>query len=185
MNRIAHVALALLACAAPLLGEEADEAPETVAGAETPVPAAPAQSRGARTNAPPPALVGIALTAATGAWILSGVDWTSDDADASAGVLAAPSLAAPAADAEIAPGPVVFRWKAVKGAESYLLDVDVCAEPGVCSDFRLERVFGLSFAVEWPADAPAGRWRVRAVDADNLAGRWSEFRSFTRGPAAE
>lgn len=139
----------------------------------------------ARTNTPPPALVGFVLTAGTGAWILSGVDWSSDDEDPDADVLGAPSLIEPAPSAEVSGGSVIFRWKPVDGAASYLLDVDTCTEPSVCGDFRLERVFGLSFTIEWPAGAPAGRWRVRAIDAENLAGRWSEFRSFTIAASAE
>lgn len=180
MKRVLCWLLASLICGGALHAqEEPSDAPDAASpsDASAPVPA--------RTNTPPPALVGFVVTAGTGAWILSGVDWSSDDEDPESGVLAAPTLTTPEAGAEVSAGTITFRWKAVKGADSYLLDVDACAEPGVCGDFRLERVFGLSFTMEWPAGVPAGRWRVRAIDADNLAGRWSEFRSFTIAVASE
>jgi hypothetical protein len=165
-------ALALM----PLSSSRAAEATILVQSEESSVQA---EARAVNTNAPSPMILSVVLTAATGAWILSGVDWASDVEESSDATLDAPRLSQPESDAVVEPGLVVFRWTAVKRAASYLLDLDVCAETGVCSDFRLERVFGLTHAVEWPAGAPAGRWRVRAVDAENLAGRWSEFRTFS------
>lgn len=136
------------------------------------------------TRAISPALVSLALTAGTGSIILSGVDWSDDDA-AAVPERESPAQVQPQDGAQLAGPLVTFTWESVKGADTYLLDVDTCGEPDVCSDFRLDRTAALSLAIEWPAGIPAGRWRVRAVDADNIAGPWSAFRSFTILSAAD
>ncbi len=132
----------------------------------------------ATTNTPAPALVGIVLSVGTGAMILSGVDWSSDDAPR-AEAAGAPKPVRPA-DGEVVSGTAVaFSWKPAESAATYLVDIDQCDGAGACSDFRLEQTAGLTLVVEWPAGTLAGRWRVRAVDAERYAGSWSEFRAFT------
>ncbi|HMP76641.1 MAG TPA: hypothetical protein PKE12_10135 [Kiritimatiellia bacterium] len=155
---------------------------------ETEAEAAPAEQQPAKpasTNSPAPALVGLLLGAGTGALIFSGVDWRDDDNGPLQEIPGAAALNTPA-DGAVLSGPLLaFSWKAVKGASSYLIDIDTCDDTAICADFRFDRTTDLSLTVEWPAGVPAGRWRVRSIDADNLAGPWSDFRSFTVTPAAE
>jgi hypothetical protein len=168
MSRHTLYALAALALVLPLRAQEG-----------TPSPPDDAKPASPETNAPAiaPALVAVALTAGTGAMILSGMDWSDDESPD--GVLGVPPASQPA-DGAVLPGPVaVFSWKAVQGAATYLLDIDLCSDVATCSDFRLDRTPDLSLSVELPGGAGIGRWRVRAVDADNIAGPWSAFRSFT------
>jgi len=134
---------------------------------------------------PPPALVGLTLGAGTAALILSGHDSSDDLNDEGDGGMAAPELESPPDGAEIVDGggSVPFAWRNVEGAVAYLLDVDTCdATNNACADYRLEKTPDASLTVGVPSPV-AGRWRVRAVDAGNIAGPYSAFRTFSyRGP---
>ncbi len=128
--------------------------------------------------------IGLLLGAGTVALITSGMDWDDDRAEPDA-ALAAPAPLAPAPGAILTGAPIAFSWAAVDAAASYLIDLDACPADGACADFRLEQVAAAAYTVEWPADFPAGRWRVRAVGTNNIAGPWSAFRAFTLAPAGE
>lgn len=166
MNRYANWTLLAFALALPLRAQEEEADPPAA------VDAAPAATN---TIVIAPALVAVALTAGTGAMILSNVDWSDDDAQEE--VLGVPAMNTPADGAALPDPLVVFTWKSVKGAASYLLDIDLCDGDGNCGDFRLDRTPDLSLTSQLPMGA-TGRWRVRAVDAENIAGPWSALRSF-------
>lgn len=131
------------------------------------------------TNAPPALGIAVALLGGTAAWIFSGVDWSDDDTEPDADLLPPPPLKAPDPNAQLPGRLISFEWGTVKGADAYLVEVEGCAPGGNCVRLRLERVAGLSFALEWPAEWPQGRWRVRSINPDGLAGPWSEYRAFT------
>lgn len=152
--------------------------PNKVDGNVEEPPLKTAELRDPKTNSVSPAFVGGVLSVGTAAWIVSDVDWGDDKAEPPDDTLPAPSTISPEGTLLLDGAIVSFRWKAVKGAAGYLVDVDLCAQGSICSDFRLERVGGTEWAVEWPAGVTAGRWRVRAIDAQNYAGRWSEFAEF-------
>ena len=183
MNRALHFVVAVLLAQAPVVfaaKEKADAPPD--APAETPVAEAPVKTEAPATNAPAPALVGLVLGAGTGALILSGVDWSDDDNEPLQNIPGAPAQQAPEDGAALTGPLLTFAWKAVDGAASYLLDLDTCDDTATCADFRLDRTADLSVAIEWPPAFTAGRWRVRSIDADNRAGPWSPFRTFTVTP---
>ncbi|MCO6400630.1 MAG: hypothetical protein J5I99_05300 [Verrucomicrobia bacterium] len=174
--------LALCVGGLPLcaLAEEEEPVPESAESSTN----APVEELAAVSNAPAPALVGLVLSVGTGAMILSGVDWSSDD-EPPAQSAGAPAPARPAEGEVVVGGTVVFSWKAASGASTYLVDVDQCEVSGSCADFRLEQTADTSLTVEWPIESHAGRWRVRAVDAERRAGPWSAFFSFSVNPSAE
>lgn len=143
-------------------------------------PAAPAET--AQTNARPNALVAMVLGAGTGALILSGVDWSSDD-DAPQQPADAPQPLRPS-DGETLAGPTItFTWKSSKDAAAYLVEVHRCDESENCAAFRLEQVMGPALTLDWPPAVLHGRWRVRAINAERIAGSWSPFHAFTITPA--
>lgn len=142
-------------------------------------PDGPAET--AHTNARPNTLVAMLLGAGTGALILSGVDWSSDD-EAAQQPADAPQPRRPS-DGEALAGPTItFTWNSTKDAAAYLVEVQRCDESENCADFRLEQVMGTTLTMDWPPAVLRGRWRVRAVNAERIAGSWSPFHSFTITP---
>ena len=177
MKPIVCAGLLFAIAGARVFGDEepaASEVTEAQRAADAAKPAAPTN----RPHALPPALVSAALTAGTGALILSGVDWSEDNAPGEP-TQEIPLQVKPSDGAQLVGPRLTFSWESVAGADTYLLDVDLCAAPDVCSDFRLDRTAALELTLDWPEGATAGRWRVRAVSADNVAGPWSAFRTFT------
>lgn len=166
---------ALLAPATSALGAGTEAAPvETAAAAGSSTSAVPAAAQ-----SPAPQVVSLLVGGGTVALILSGHDREDPEQDAGAAGLAAPELVAPAAGAEVAEASVELAWKPVDGAASYLVDVDACDSTNdVCADLVLHVTGDTSFNLEADA-ALAYRWRVRAVDADRVAGPFTEFRRFT------
>jgi hypothetical protein len=134
---------------------------------------------------PPPALMAVALGAGTAALILSGHDGSKDADEGGEDGLAAPELESPPPGVDIVDGggSVTLAWRPVEEAAAYLVDVDACdGTNNVCADYELEKTPALTLVVAVPSPF-AGRWRVRAVDAQDIAGPYSDFRAFTyRGP---
>lgn len=193
MNRLlntvltAAIGLGLALLFPPLLTARSPQADLFDEPPREPLPRAPAippkKSRGQTapkpdTNAPPaPGLVA-ALLGGTAAWIFSGVDWSDDDAEPDADLLPPPPLKAPDPNAQIPGRLISFEWGDVQGAVAYLLELEGCSPAGSCIRLRLERLGGRSFSFEWPAEWPQGRWRIRSINADGLAGPWSDYRVF-------
>lgn len=174
--RISLFALFVAFCARSYAAEEDEQELEAT---ETNAPLAKAES----SKAPSPALTAFVLGAGTGALILSGVEWSDDANDIQSS--AAPTQSRPADGATINGGVITFTWKTFADAATYLIDIDHCEAPDVCADLRLEQTPETTYTLSWPAEYPAGRWRIRAVDADNIAGPWSPFRNFTIEAATE
>lgn len=170
----------LLFFTAALTFARAEDAVVNSAPEETNAPLSTAET----TNTPPPELVAFALTAGTGAMILSGVEWSDDDEPATQPA-GAPAQIQPADGEAISGDTIAFSWNTVDGAATYLIDVDQCGSPDVCADFRFEQTASTSLTIEWLPEFAAGRWRVRMVDAENIAGPWSAFRYFTVTTPAE
>ncbi len=176
-----HLALALLLPLAVV------RAQETNAPAAEPANTNAMETAAAGTNAIARAspVIGVFLGAGTVALITSGMDWDDDDRDDTRGALAAPAPLEPTPGAILAGALITFSWNAVDAAASYLIDLATCVAEGGCADFRLEQVSATTYTAEWPAGFNAGRWRVRAVDTNNIAGPWSDYRTFTLAPAGE
>lgn len=135
---------------------------------------------------PPPAVMAVVLGAGTGALILSGHSGSDDGEQDGTGGMGKPELEDPPPGVDIVDGGgvVTFTWKGVAGAATYLLDIDACDETNsaACSDYRMEQTPDTTLSVPVPSPF-TGRWRVRAVDAQSIAGPYSDYRAFTyRGP---
>lgn len=150
-----------------------DETGSSKATTETNAPPAEAQPP----KTPAPALTALVLGVGTAALILSGVDWGDDETELQSA--SAPTQSSPADGETITGATVTFTWKTSGDAAAYLIDIDHCDDTGSCADFRLEQTSGTTFTLSWPAEYSAGRWRIRAVDADHIAGPWSAYRNFT------
>lgn len=175
MKALLHTLLAaslMFSCAAARAAEEEEE---NVAEEQTNAPPAAAQEQEAEPTTP--ALTALVLGAGTAAFILSGVDW--GDSDTNSQPAAAPAQSRPAEGETLTDSTITFTWKAHKDAASYLIEINGCESPDVCASLRLDQTPETSFTIAWPPEYPAGRWRIRAVDASNIAGPWSPFRSFT------
>lgn len=175
-----HLALALLL---PLATVRAQETNATAADTASTNAVDAAAGTNAIARASP--VIGLFLGAGTVALITSGMDWDDDNREDSRAALAAPAPLEPTPGAILTGALITFSWSAVDAAASYLIDLATCVAEGGCADFRLEQVSTTTYTAEWPAGFNAGRWRVRAVDTNNIAGPWSDYRTFTLAPAGE
>jgi hypothetical protein len=95
----------------------------------------------------------------------------------------APELVSPAENAVLTnfPRETKFEWKAVTGAKSYELEVEI--NDGQWKMLKKEKCVGLNAMVNFTGDNP-GRWRVRAVYEDGTYSPWkgSEFKYKTTNP---
>jgi len=94
-----------------------------------------------------------------------------------------PSLSAPAGDNVLTnyPRTVNYSWAHVSGATKYELEVacDVCvSKTNKWQGAKTYITYNESYNLTMPGDNQF-RWRVRAYDAYDSAGYWSEYRYFT------
>ena len=91
----------------------------------------------------------------------------------------APGLEFPAADA-IVDSPPLLGWKAVSGAKTY--EVQVSADKAFGSILNKGRTRTLNLAASMGDSLADGTyyWRVRGIDGDEKAGRWSSVRAFDK-----
>ena len=179
---VRRLALALLLPLAATRAQETD-APATDADAASTNEVQAAADTNPIVRASP--AIGFFLGAGTVALITSGMDWDDDDRDDARIALTAPTPLEPTPGAILTGALITFSWSAVDAAASYLIDLATCVAEGGCTDFRLDQVSATSYTAEWPAGFNAGRWRIRAVDTNNIAGPWSDFRTFTLAPGGE
>jgi hypothetical protein len=93
------------------------------------------------------------------------------------GILPAPSLITPAADARFAPGTnITFDWSDVTGAASYTIQIDDSDK--FPTPFLVEQTVTASQFSSSTLPIKTMWWRVRANDASGKAGTWSAIRRF-------
>jgi len=120
-------------------------------------------------------LIALALAAPITALAL---DWSDPAADA-ARALPAPRLDTPEDDASVQAAPI-FKWKKVRGAAKY--EFQLSADSGFRSIVTGGTVETFNNAYTLDDSLPDGDyyWRVRAVNAKDDAGRWSQGRTLTK-----
>jgi hypothetical protein len=120
-------------------------------------------------------LVALALAAPITALAL---DWPDPAADA-ARALPAPTLDTPANGANVQSAPI-FKWKKVRRAAKY--EFQLSADSGFRSIVTGGSVDTFNNAFTLDDSLPDGDyyWRVRAINAKEDAGRWSQGRSLTK-----
>jgi hypothetical protein len=95
--------------------------------------------------------------------------------------LTAPTLLSPANGAVVAPNPTL-SWTPVNGAVRYHIQID--SRTWFDQQYNFIEYWGLtstSYTIAGHPEAyfPHLYWRVQAIDANNVAGPWSEVREFT------
>src|SRR5262245_59575090 len=120
-------------------------------------------------------LVALALAAPITALAL---DWADPAADA-ARALPAPMLDTPADEASVQAAPI-FKWRQVRRAAKY--EFQLSADSGFRSIVTGGTVDTYNNAYTLDDSLPDGDyyWRVRAINASDDAGRWSQGRSLTK-----
>ncbi len=108
---------------------------------------------------------------------------TSNQSSAPA-ALAAPTLIAPANGITVPLGNVTWSWKTVRGAARYQLQAgrgpNLDAQYNIIDRFNLtEPSYTFNITAGFRVYFPQLYWRVRAIDANNVQGPWSEVRMFT------
>lgn len=96
--------------------------------------------------------------------------------------LAPPVLVLPQAGSEVEGNEITFSWQPSPGAEQYELDIWQL-------NGSFARIAGSPFNTVntsktiggFPDDGTEFRWRVRAIDSENVNGDWSNYRTFTNG----
>lgn len=127
-----------------------------------------------------------ALETATGAVELAAGTGSSVSAEGVASpperLLPAPQLEAPVAGGSLPARQADFRWQAVDGARSYV--VEICRDPG-CAQL-VDRSTGIRTTTWQINDLPEGRyaWRATAVSASGLDGYPSATQAFEASPQA-
>jgi Beta-propeller repeat len=90
--------------------------------------------------------------------------------------LAAPSLVAPAAGAQVGQ-PATFDWTDVEGAAAYTIQVDEISDFGAPLVLSASPTASQLTTSSLPDSPWMWFWRVRAVAADGTPGAWSEVRT--------
>ena len=100
------------------------------------------------------------------------------------GALTAPALISPANGTTVPLGNVTWSWKPVPGAARYHLQAgrgsSLDAQYNIIDRYNLTQPsYTFNITAGFRFYFPQLYWRVRAVDANNVPGPWSEVRMFT------
>ncbi|RPI93239.1 MAG: hypothetical protein EHM40_10480 [Chloroflexi bacterium] len=100
------------------------------------------------------------------------------------GGLTAPTLISPANGTTVPLGNVTWAWNPVPGASRYHLQAgrgpNLDAQYNIIDRFNLTQPsYTFNITSGFRVYFPQLYWRVRAVDANNVQGPWSEVRMFT------
>jgi eukaryotic-like serine/threonine-protein kinase len=111
---------------------------------------------------------------------------TATDVQPTSAVLLPPYILSPTNGQKLSnyPRNLTLDWEEVPGAVSYEVQLEACDQNGQnCFDHpvdsdppRITTATSYSFSF---VGAQPGRWRVRAIDANGIAGEWSSWWTFT------